>query len=178
VDTEALVRAGRIVLAPDLRDYTRGKLYARSMRAMLVGRTIPGMETTDVLAAFDHLASLPNVDAAHIAIFAKGNSAVVALYAAVLEPRIERVACEGGPISYLDIVRAPIHDEIADLIVPGVLKDFDLPEVAAAIAPRPLWLVNPRIQSGMREEYKPARNFRMLERPTGSTFEQVYKDWL
>jgi hypothetical protein len=50
--------------------------------------------------------------------------------------------------------------------------------VAAAIAPRPLWLVNPRIQSGMREEYKPARNFRMLERPTGSTFEQVYKDWL
>jgi cephalosporin-C deacetylase-like acetyl esterase len=177
-DIDALVRTGRIVLAPDLRDYTRGKVYARSMRAMLVGRTIPGMQTADVLAAFDHLASLPSVDAAHIAIFAKGNSAAVALYAAVLEPRIEKVACEGGPISYLDIVRAPIHDEIADMIVPGVLKDFDLPGVAAAIAPRPLWLVNPRIQSGVREEYKSARNFRMLERPKGSTFEQVYKDWL
>jgi hypothetical protein len=78
----------------------------------------------------------------------------------------------------MDIVRAGIHDEIADLIVPGVLKDFDLPEVAAAIAPRPLWLVNPRMQSSVREEYKPAENFRVLERPKGSIFEQVYKDWL
>ena len=88
------------------------------------------------------------------------------------------MACEGGPISYLDIVRARIHDEIADLIVPGVLKDFDLPEVAASIAPRPVWLVNPRIQSGMREEYKPAKNFRSVDRPKGSAFEEVYKDWL
>ena len=177
-DIEALVGGGRIVLAVDLRDYARGKLYTRSMRAMLVGRTIPGMQTADVLAAFDHLTSLPNVDAAHIAIFAKGNSGVVALYAAALEPRIEKVACEGGPISYLDIVRAPIHDEIADTIVPGVLKDFDLPEVAAAIARRPLWLVSPRIQSGIHTEYKPARNFRMLERPKSSSFEQFYRDWL
>ena len=45
----------------------------------------------------------------------------------------------------------------------------------AAIAPRPVWLVNPRIQSGVREEYKPAENFRSVERPTGSAFEKVYK---
>jgi cephalosporin-C deacetylase-like acetyl esterase len=177
-DIEALVRAGRIVLAPDLRGLGHGKLYATSMRAMLVGRTMAGMQTTDLLAAFDYLASRPDVDVNHIGIFAKGNTSVVALYAAALEPRIEKVACEGGPISYLDIVRAPVHDEIADLIVPGVLKDFDLPEVAAAIAPRPVWLVNPRIQSGVREEYKRVENFRSVERPKGSAFEKVYKDWL
>ncbi len=177
-DIDALVRAGHIVLAPDLRGLGHPKLYATSMRAMLVGRTMAGMQTTDLLAAFDYLASRPDVDAKHIGVFAKGNAAIVALYAAALEPRIEKIACEGGPISYLDIVRAPIHDEVSDLIVPGVLKDFDLPEVAAAIAPRPLWLVNPRIQSGVREEYKPAENFRSVERPKGSAFEKVYKDWL
>jgi cephalosporin-C deacetylase-like acetyl esterase len=177
-DIDALVSAGRIVLAPELRGLGHSKLYATSMRAMLVGRTIAGMQTTDLLAAFEYLASRPDVDAKHIGIFAKGNAAAVALFAAALEPRIEKVACEGGPISYLDIVRAPIHDEIADLIVPGVLKDFDLPEVAAAIAPRPVWLVNPRIQSGVREEYKPAENLRSVVRPTGSAFEKVYKDWL
>lgn len=177
-DIDALVSAGRIVLAPDLRGLGHPKLYATSMRAMLVGRTMAGMQTTDLLAAFDYLASRPDVDAKHIGIFAKGNAAVVALYAAALEPRIQKIACEGGPISYRDIVRAPIHDEISDLIVPGVLKDFDLPEVAAAIAPRPLWLVNPRIQSSVREEYKPVENFRRVERPKGSAFENVYKDWL
>jgi hypothetical protein len=173
-----LVSAGRIVLAPDLRGLGHRKLYATSMRAMLVGRTMPGMQTTDLLAAFDYLASRPDVDAKHIGIFGKGNAAAVALFAAALEPRIEKVACEDGPISYLDLVRAPVHDEIADLIVPGVLKDFDLPEVAAAIAPRPVWLVNPRIQSGVREAYKPAENFRSVERPKGSPFGEIYKDWL
>jgi pimeloyl-ACP methyl ester carboxylesterase len=177
-DIEALVSAGRIVLAPDLRGLGHPKLYATSMRAMLVGRTMAGMQTTDLLAAFDYLASRPDVDANRIGIFAKGNAAAVALYAAALEPRIEKIACEGGPISYLDIVRAPIHDEVADLIVPGVLQDFDLPEVAAAIAPRKLWLVNPRIQSGAREVFKPAENFRSVDRPKGSAFEKVYKDWL
>ena len=177
-DIDAIVRAGRIVLQPELRGLGHPKLYATSMRAMLVGRTMAGMQTTDLLAAFDYLASRPDVDAKHIGVFAKGNAAAVALYAAALEPRIEKVACEGGPISYLDIVRAPIHDEVSDLIVPGVLKDFDLPEVAAAIAPRPVWLVNPRIQSGVPEEYKPAENFRRLERPKGSAFEKIYEDWL
>ena len=177
-DIDALVRAGRIVLAPELRGLGLGKPYATSMRAMLVGRTMAGMQTTDLLGAFDYLASRPDVDARRIGIFAKGNAAVVALYAAALEPRIEKVACEGGPVSYLDIVRAPVHDEVSDLIVPGVLHDFDLPEVAAAIAPRPLWLVNPRVQSGVREEYKPSENFRRVERPEGAAFEKVYQDWL
>ena len=177
-EIEALVRAGRIVLAPDVRGLGHAKLYATSMRAMLVGRTMAGMQTTDLLAEFDYLASRPDVDAKHIGIFAKGNVGVVALYAAALEPRIEKVACEGAPISYLDIVRAHVHDEVADVIIPGVLKDFDLPDVAAAIAPRPLWLVNPRIQSGVREQYKPAENFRLIERPNGSAFDEIYKDWL
>jgi cephalosporin-C deacetylase-like acetyl esterase len=197
-DIEALARAGQIVLAPDLRGWDATEsdraarpphtsLYRTSMRAMLVGRTMPGMQSTDLLGAFDYLASLPNVDAARIGLFAKGNAIAVALYAAALEPGIRKVICEGGPVSYLEIVRERFHGEIADLIVPGVLQSFDLPEVAAAISPRALWIVNPRMPSGAREapaiaaaQYNPAQaaNFRLLERPAGWPLAKFYGPWL
>jgi hypothetical protein len=63
----------------------------------------------------------------------------VALFAAALEPRIAKVACHKSPESYMEIVRAGMHQGIAEIVVPGVLRDFDLPEVAASIKPRTVW---------------------------------------
>jgi cephalosporin-C deacetylase-like acetyl esterase len=148
---ERVVRSGRIVLAVDPRGWGEGapppgtregytRLYQRSMRAILVGRTMAGMQTADVLGAFAYLAARPDVDAKRIAIVGKGNGGVVALFAAALEPRIARVACEKSPASYLEIVRQTIHQGNEDIIVPGVLLDFDLPEVAASLGARRPWL--------------------------------------
>lgn len=195
-DIDALARAGQIVLAPDLpawgepaRDRNarppNTSLYRTSMRAMLVGRTIAGMQVTGLVSAIDYLESLPNVEAGRIGVFAKGNAGAVALYGAALEPRIRKVVCEGGPVSYLDIARARFHGEIADLLVPGVLRDFDLPDVAAALAPRPLWIVDPRMPTGSRQtleaaapEYRKTENFRLLSRTDGWSFVKIYESWL
>jgi hypothetical protein len=46
------------------------------------------------------------------------------------------VTREGGPASYMDLVRAKVYDGIADIVVPGVLRDFDLPDIVAALGPR------------------------------------------
>lgn len=194
-DLEALVRAGRIVLALDARGWgetadanTRVLTphYSIAMRAMLVGRTLAGMQVTDVLSAFDYLRSRADVDPSRISLFAKGNAVVPGLLAAALEPGIANVACEGGPVSFLDIAKARFHGEIADIVIPGVLKDFDLPEVAASLAPRPLWIIDPRMPSGARAaintvsaEYKSQdKNFRITSRLEGWKFDTVYSEWL
>lgn len=204
-DIEALVRTGRIVLAPDLRGWgesgsaggrpPHNGTYQISMRAMLVGKTLPGMQVGDLLRVFDYLASRGDVDALRIMVMSKGSANVVALFAAALEPRIRQVACEGGPVSYMDIVRNRFHDDIAGIVVPGILKDFDLPDAAAAIAPRVLWVVDPRMPSGAGQPagvaakgyvaaeraYRSAgaaASFRFVARPEGWAFEKVYKDWL
>jgi hypothetical protein len=65
----------------------------------------------------------------------------VALFAAALEPRIRRLATEGALVSYLDVARAPVHQGILDLVVPGVLADFDLPDLAGLARVRPVWIV-------------------------------------
>ena len=75
------------------------------------------------------------------------------------------------------IARARVHEGLIDIVVPGVLKDFDLPDLAAAIGPRPVWIVEPRTPSGARArreeaaEWKPAR---VLYRPEGWAFDKVY----
>ena len=193
-DIEALVRSGHLVLAVDPRGcgesgFPRsGSAYRasfpRAMRAILVGKTIAGMQVSDLLAAFDYLAQRPDVDSGRIAIFGKGNGGVLALYAAALEPRIQKVACERAVVSYLDIARAKLHEGIVDIVAPGVLKDFDLPDVAAAIAPRPVWIVDPQTPMGApapvkvaAAEYGNPAGLRFIERPEGWTFSKIYAKW-
>ena len=149
---DKIVRAGNIVLAIDPRGWGEGApppgprgsystTYQTAMRAILVGKSMAGMQTGDVLCAFDWLAARPDVDPKRIAIIGKGNGGVLALFAAALEPRIAKVAREKAPRSYMDIVRAKMHEGIIGIVVPGVLRDFDLPDVAASLKPRSVWTV-------------------------------------
>ena len=105
---DKIVRAGNIVLAIDPRGWGEGAPppgprgsystnYQTAMRAILVGKSMAGMQTGDVLSAFDWLAARPDVDPKRIAIIGKGNGGVLALFAAALEPRIAKVAREKAP---------------------------------------------------------------------------------
>jgi pimeloyl-ACP methyl ester carboxylesterase len=164
-------------------------------RALLVDRTLLGLQVEDLLQAFDHLEAREEVDPERVAVLGKGNGGVLALLLAVLQPRIEKVAVEGSVLSYLAIARARYHEDLTALFVPGVLEDFDLPDLAAALAPRPLWIVDPRSPTGAlistdgaRTEYAPAGSayanvsrpeaFRILHRPEGWALGQFYSGWI
>ena len=84
------------------------------------------------------------------------------MYAGALEPAIASVTSEGAVASYIAIARAKTHSGLIDIAVPGVLKDFDLPDVAALIAPRPLHIAAARAGNGatlelaeVQQEYAP-----------------------
>lgn len=144
---EAIARQGRIVLAVDPRGWGEtaspaGRVsgypiaHQTVMRALLVGKNMPGMQTEDLLRAFDYLASRRDVDPRRISIVAKGKASAIAMFAAVLEPRVEKVSCEDPIESYLALTRLVTHGDIDDIVIPGVLRDFDLPDVAAALGRR------------------------------------------
>jgi len=145
---EAAAREGKIVLAVDLRGWGESAVaapaggYARpyqtAMRALLVGKTMAGMRTADLLAAFDYLASRGDVDPARIAVFGEGKGALPALFAAVLEARIEKVATDNAPQSFMALVRMKMvpQDDLSDAVIPGVLRDFDLPDIRQALGRR------------------------------------------
>jgi cephalosporin-C deacetylase-like acetyl esterase len=172
-EIEALVGSGQAVLAIDPRGWGESApdqgssgysgMWQLAQRAMLIGRPLSGMQVYDVLRAFDYLRSRPDIDPQRITVKGAGNGGILALYAGALEPSIAAVESTGAIASYMAIARAKKHSGVIDIVVPGVLHDFDLPDVAGLIAPRPLQIASARDGSdgvlesaAVQQEYAPA----------------------
>jgi dienelactone hydrolase len=102
---------------------------------LMIGKTVTGLRMADIIRGLDLLASR-NLLTPQTTLLARGNPGVAALHAAVLDSRIGRVIVEGLSPTYRTLASTPIHRQIFDVVIPGVLSDYDLPELAAGIAPR------------------------------------------
>jgi fermentation-respiration switch protein FrsA (DUF1100 family) len=149
--------------APDKGNSGYSGVWQLAQRAMLIGRPLTGMQVYDVLRAFDYLRARPEVDAGRITVRGDGKGGILALYAGALEPSIAGVESNGSLASYMTLARAVKHASAIDVVVPGVLQDFDLPDVAALVAPRPLRIASARDANGaplelarVQREYAPA----------------------
>ena len=116
--------------------------YPDAMRAFLIGKTLVGMRAEDIYRGVDVLASRPEVDAARICGFGVGAGALALLHEAVLDRRISALALDHMLVSYHAVAAHRVHHDIYESVIPGVLKAYDLPDLVAAMAPRPVWLVD------------------------------------
>jgi hypothetical protein len=173
-----LASEGHAVLALDVRGvgewgaedkevgYT--PMYRESMRALLVGTTLAGIQSQDLLAAA-HADTLPaEWRQKPVRFVGKGNMGWIAIYAAALAEgnvatRLEGVAAEEALLSYGDIVRSPRHYFTTGLVVPGVLKAFDMPDVVSSLSDKRVMLLNTRApmeflhaRESVRHEYAAA----------------------
>lgn len=94
-------------------------------RFMLLGQTLDGMRVLDVRRAIQGLTAAGPYRDTSISLHGSGNAAVLALYAAVFEPGIDRVELIDMPAS---------HREGPDLL--NVLRILDLPQTVALVAER------------------------------------------
>jgi cephalosporin-C deacetylase-like acetyl esterase len=146
---EQLVRAGRRVLALDLRGLGEtapgpapagrpnlfGVDYTEALLALHLNRPLLGQRVRDVLAVVEEL---PDEDRQGIDVIGIGTAAPVALHAAALDPRIKGVTLEQSLVSWSAVAGASqSHNQLTN-VVPGALRSYDFPELAAAVAPRPL----------------------------------------
>jgi cephalosporin-C deacetylase-like acetyl esterase len=152
---ESLTQGSNLVLVIDPRGWGESApektssgsytgVWRLAQRAMLIGRPLIGMQVYDVLRSFDYLASRQDVDRSRVRLKGIGNGGTVALYAGALEPAIAAVDSEGAIPSYMAIAHAKTHSGVIDIVVPGVLNDFDLPDIAALMAPRPVHIASVR----------------------------------
>jgi hypothetical protein len=97
-----------------------------------------GTRVQDVMRCVDYATRREGVDAQRMYFVGKGRAALWCLYAAVLDERITNLICSGGLLSYRTLTTSDRYLYGADLFVPEILPHLDLPEIAAAVAPRPL----------------------------------------
>ncbi len=159
---EPLVKAGYVVLAVDprgmgetappteapynLRDY-RGFSQDSEVDlfygALRVGRTILGLRVLDVLRGLDYLETRSEVDRKRLSVIGHGAGGLFTLYAAALDERIRSAACTRTLVTYSAILESDLYRHRYSGFAPRALEAFDLPDVAALVAPRPLLILNP-----------------------------------
>jgi hypothetical protein len=141
--------------------YWFGPHEAVTWLALMVGKPLVGLRMDDILRGIDLLQQKGLLYDGKCLGFARGTVGVDMLHAAVMDQRIDGIAIEDGLISYGQVAESHIHRDIFGAVIPGVLGTYDLPDLVAALAPRPVWLLNLRSPVGntvflrdARREYK------------------------
>ena len=141
--------------------------------ALLVGESLLAMRVADVLAAVARLARAPAPGGRPIVLCGRRDSALVALLAAAIEPRIARVAVEDSMLSLMPLFEAGGTAINAASILPAMLRDFgDIADVLAEVAPREVLAAAPRGDLGRR-----VPTVRVVEEPFTANPARLL-DWL
>jgi dienelactone hydrolase len=150
-------------------DEQRGRLSLAtrvSSDLLMLGRTSLGAALGDLRAVIAYLAQRPDLDAGRLVLWGDSLAPVnprgcdlevpyeaepfphlceplgglLALVGGLFEERVDAVYLRGALVGYSDVLCGPFLYVPHDVVVPGLLGVADLCDVAAALAPRPLWL--------------------------------------
>jgi pimeloyl-ACP methyl ester carboxylesterase len=116
---------------------------ALSYMAWFMDSSLFGMRVMDVLRTVDFALSRAGAEQRGVWVIGKDMGALWTMYAAALDPRIEAVVCHRGLVSYralTDGVDRYLHG--ANVLIPRVLEQLDLPQVAGGIAGRRLTILS------------------------------------
>lgn len=181
-EIEKLVKQGYIVAAADLLGTgeirnTASRESSDGYTAVLIGRSLVGIQAGDILRIVHYLQRRPDVDTSQIIALATDEMCLPLLHAAAFDPSIKSIILKGSLISYRSVVTNRIykigltarkdggthHPYEVDFSwgIAGVLKAYDLPDLMGCIAPRKLvlaglknQLLEPASQEMMDEDLK------------------------
>lgn len=151
-EIEWFVRNGFTVLAPDMIGvgemgpgdfrgdaYIDGISYNMWFSSILIGRSIVGIQTGDVVRLTRLLQK--NSEISEVYGFARKEMVPVLLHAAAFDPAITRIALIEPYSSYRSIAMNRFYNPVfIHSTVAGALKAYDLPDLAASLAPRKLMM--------------------------------------
>jgi cephalosporin-C deacetylase-like acetyl esterase len=154
-----LAARGVAVCAADLRgigdaspEASRGNLHfalshageeSYAWASLILGKPLIGQRVTDIVALVRAMGSLDAMSGRRIVVAALGTMTVPALFAAALEPRIDRLYLAGGLVSFESLLDFEEYRHSTANFVPGILNVCDLPALAAAVSPRRIVLAGP-----------------------------------
>ncbi|MCU1330746.1 MAG: acetylxylan esterase [Bryobacterales bacterium] len=116
--------------------------------ALLLGQTMVGWRTYDVIRTIDWIETRKELDANRVGCMGISGGGTCTLFAAALEPRIRAAMVSGYLNTFRESIMSVSH--CIDNYVPGILNWAEQYDVAGLIAPRPLFA-----ESGERDDIFP-----------------------
>ena len=199
---EALVKRGFIVAAPDIINTgeTKGTTTypgRYGYGSMIIGRSIVGIQAGDIVRVVNFLKTREDVKDDLICAAAFDELCPALLHAAVFEPSISRAGFIGPPASYRVIAMNRFYEYNISFTwgAAGALTAYDLPDLAACIAPRKLLFAGvkdnmkePAPASLINREFEFPRsvyssknvsgNLKILETITGEERDELIEWWI
>jgi len=159
-EIEQLVKRGYVVVAPDLPGIgeldNKANRYAEDYTAVMLGRSIPGIQAGDIIRVVEFLKSRPEVNPGAIGAVGIRTMAIPLLHVAAFNTSIQSVILVDALISYRSVAMTKLYK--LGLIarpgggywhpyevefswgVAGALTAYDLPDLMGCIAPRKIML--------------------------------------
>jgi dienelactone hydrolase len=129
------------IAAFNRRSSLNEQLVARSL--MTAGITWPGVMLWDDLRTLDYLAGRPEVDRQRLGCVGLSVGGYRSFMVAALDPRIKAAVDVGWMTSFASNIRRHVVNTVGlTFHVPGLYRYLDLPDLAALIAPRSVFVIN------------------------------------
>jgi dienelactone hydrolase len=117
-----------------------GNDYFYAVHSLMLNEPYVGQRTRDILGVLAWMAANGHRQV-HLA--AKGWGAIPATFAALLAPRVVQVTLKNALTSYAEVAEAVRYKWPLSALLPGVLKQFDLPDCYRALATKQLRQIEP-----------------------------------
>ncbi|XOV93750.1 MAG: acetylxylan esterase [Bacteroidota bacterium] len=160
IELTELISEGYIVVSPDLigtgeTKPAAGFRPAPAFEAMILGKSIVGLQASDIVNVVNFLKDQPNVDANNIHGIAFKEEVPALLHAAVFDPTIKGLALIDGPESFYSVTQERTYGLPLSFSwgVAGALTSYDLPDLINLIEPRNVKV----IKSEPEDENEPSK---------------------
>lgn len=167
-EIEKLVKKGYVVAAADVigvgeTKNTAVRDYSSGYSAVIIARSVIGIQAGDIIRVVDYLKSCDNVDAKKIGAIGINEMCLPLIHAAAFDHSISTIELVGSPVSYRSIAMNRIYkigltptgnkgighpyEVNFSWGIAGILTAYDLPDLIACMAPRKVVLVNLKDQT-------------------------------
>jgi cephalosporin-C deacetylase-like acetyl esterase len=148
---------------------------------LMLGKPIVGGQIYDTLRALDYLRSRPDAGSA-VSLVGDGPHGLIALFAAALDAQVRGVALRQTVTDYRSLAVAERYTQPFGIYAYGLLREFDLPDVAGAVG-HPVLLLNPVTPMGepagpaAQDLYKRISNVTVRTLGAGEDPVQIVTNW-
>jgi dienelactone hydrolase len=111
-----------------------------SMAALMLGETTIGWRVWDAMRSLDYLQARPEVDPAKLVTMGISGGGLTSLFCAALDERVAACVVSGYLNTFEDSVLSIFH--CVDNYAPGLFELCEMEDIAALVAPRPLYAEN------------------------------------
>lgn len=139
---EKLIKQGFVVAAPDV--IGTGETKGNGSVAMLIGKSMVGIQAGDITRVANFLKSRTDVDSMQVNAVSFGEMGPTLLHAAAFNKLFNNVILIESILSYRSVVQNSLYNpNLVNGFVAGALTAYDLTDLAASVAPGELTLISP-----------------------------------